>query len=159
MLYRGQIGRILGYFLRRQTPSAEAHELAHDAFQRLIQLGSANVSLFDKPEAYLQKIARNLMIDRMKAARRRAYDLHISSDDAELEGAALEPQLEARDMLNRVEAAMQQLKPRTREVFMARRVDGLSYAEISERTGLSFKVIEKEMARAIAHLQQLFGRG
>ena len=61
-------------------------------------------------------------------------------------------------MLSRVEAAMLQLKPRTREIFMACRVDGLSYAEISKRTGLSFKVIEKEMARALAHLHRTFGR-
>jgi RNA polymerase sigma-70 factor (ECF subfamily) len=137
----------------------EAHDLAHDAFQRLIQLGNANVNMLEKPEAYLQQIARNLVFDKIKTARRRSFHLHIQSDYAALEGPALEPQLEARDMLNRVEAAMQQLKPRTREVFMARRVDGLSYAEISEQTGLSFKIIEKEMARAIAHLQQLFGRG
>ena len=41
---------------------------------------------------------------------------------------------------------------------MARRVDGLSYDEIAERTGLSHKAIEKQMARAIAHLDRTLGR-
>jgi DNA-directed RNA polymerase specialized sigma24 family protein len=41
---------------------------------------------------------------------------------------------------------------------MARRVQGLSYAEIREQMGLSFKIIEKEMARAIAHINRAVGR-
>ena len=157
-IYRDEAPRLTRYFRRHLRGSEEAHDLAQDVFRRFAQLGSANVRLLERPEAYLHQIARNLVRDRMKTARRRAYDLHIPSDDAVLESPALVSQLEARDMLSRVEVAMLQLKPRTREVFMACRVNGLSYVEISEQTGLSFKVIEKEMARALAHLHRTFGR-
>jgi RNA polymerase sigma-70 factor (ECF subfamily) len=155
-VFRIESPRLMRFFRRRIGQVDDAYDLLQEAFLRLARISS--MTLVERPDAYLHRIAGNLLRDRAKAGRRSAYDLHIPSDDAMLESPALEPQLEARDMLNRVDAAMLQLKPRTREVFMACRVDGLSYAEIRERTGLSFKAIEKEMARALAHLHRTVGR-
>jgi RNA polymerase sigma-70 factor (ECF subfamily) len=66
--------------------------------------------------------------------------------------------LESRDTLRRLEAAMLKLKPKTREIFMAHRIDGLSYAEIADRTGLSVKGVEKQMGKAIAMIDRLLDR-
>ncbi len=60
--------------------------------------------------------------------------------------------LEARDRLARIEEAVLRLKPLTREIFLACRLDGYSYAEIAERTGLSVRGVEKQMSRAIRQL-------
>ncbi len=60
--------------------------------------------------------------------------------------------LEARDRLARIEEAVLRLKPLTREIFLACRLDGYSYAEIAERTGLSVRGVEKQMSRAIKQL-------
>lgn len=61
-------------------------------------------------------------------------------------------------MLRRLEAIMLKLKPRTRAIFIAHRIDGLSYAEIAERTGLSVKGVEKQMSKAIAHIDRMLDR-
>lgn len=149
----------LGRFFRRQTGRSEdVGDLLQEVFLRFAGLSRERISSLNRPEAYLHQIARNLLRDRAKTARRRAADLHLCADDVPLAGPSPDAQLEARDMLNRVEAAMLLLKPRTREIFMARRVDGLSYDEIAERMGLSHKAIEKQMARAIAHLDRTLGR-
>ena len=47
--------------------------------------------------------------------------------------------LELRDTLRRLEHAVSKLKPRTREIFLAHRIHGFTYAEIAERTGLSIR--------------------
>lgn len=47
------------------------------------------------------------------------------------------------------EAAVLTLPRFTREVFLAHRIDDLSYAEIARITGTSERRIEREMARAI----------
>lgn len=111
-----------------------------------------------RPEAYLRQIARNLLRDRAKAARRHAEALHVPFDDEAISDADETRRLEARDSLNRLEAAMARLKPKTREIFMAHRLDGFSYAEIAEHTGMSVKGVEKQMSRAIVELRRLMDR-
>ncbi|MFT2658027.1 RNA polymerase sigma factor, partial [Escherichia coli] len=54
--------------------------------------------------------------------------------------------------MRRLERALDRLKPLTRNVFLARRLDGYSYVEIAERTGLSVRAVEKQMSRAIQQL-------
>ncbi len=50
---------------------------------------------------------------------------------------------------------MARMKPKTREIFLAHRLDGMSYAEIAEVTGMSVSGVEKQMIRAIAQLARL----
>jgi RNA polymerase sigma-70 factor (ECF subfamily) len=54
------------------------------------------------------------------------------------------------DTLRRLEAALRHLSPRTREIFLAQRLGGMSYSEIAQRTGLSVRRVEKHMITAIA---------
>ena len=56
------------------------------------------------------------------------------------------PSIETRE---RLEAAFAKLPPFTQIVFLAQRLDDLSYAEIATITGVSVRRIEREMARAI----------
>lgn len=51
--------------------------------------------------------------------------------------------------LARMEAALLTLPRLTREVFLAHRIDDLSYAEIAEITGLSVRQVERRMADAL----------
>ena len=67
--------------------------------------------------------------------------------------------LESRDTLRRLEQAIARLKPRTREIFLAHRIHGFTYAQIAERTGLSVKGVEKQMSKAIAKIDRLLDRG
>jgi RNA polymerase sigma-70 factor (ECF subfamily) len=48
-----------------------------------------------------------------------------------------------------------QLMPRlTRDIFLAHRLDGLPYAEIARRTGLTVRQVERRMARALVLLDR-----
>ncbi|MCW2337485.1 RNA polymerase sigma-70 factor (ECF subfamily) [Sphingobium sp. B2D3A] len=51
--------------------------------------------------------------------------------------------------LARMEAALLTLPRLTREVFLAHRIDDLSYAEIAEITGLGVRQVERRMADAL----------
>ena len=50
---------------------------------------------------------------------------------------------------------MMQLRPRPRAIYIAHRVEELSYAEIAARCGIGVKGVEKHMAYAIATLDRL----
>lgn len=54
--------------------------------------------------------------------------------------------------LQRIERVLSRLDRTTREIFLAHRLDDMSYTEIAERTGLPVKDVERRMAKAMRRL-------
>jgi RNA polymerase sigma-70 factor (ECF subfamily) len=62
------------------------------------------------------------------------------------------------DLLRSMEEAMLNIPKLQREIFMAHRLDNMSYGEIARRTGLTVRQVERHMSRAIYKLgKQLDG--
>jgi RNA polymerase sigma factor (sigma-70 family) len=154
-LYAAEAPRLWRFFRRRTACPDEASDLVHETFSRVLaqepRTGFRNVG------GYLTRIAQNLLRDRAKIARRRSADLHEPVDEAVLAGTDQLRLLEVRDMLDRLEAAMLELPQATREIFMAHRLEGLTYIEIADRTGLTAKQVEKAIARALVELDRALG--
>jgi RNA polymerase sigma-70 factor (ECF subfamily) len=144
--------------LTRQTGCREtALELAQETFLRLLRMSPGRLAGLERPDAYLGRISANLAHDRgrnLALAERSRDSLEMLSDRV-VDQVSL---LESRDTLRRLELAIGKLKPRTREIFLAHRLEGLTYAEIAERTGLSVKGVEKQMSKAIAKIDRLLDR-
>jgi RNA polymerase sigma-70 factor (ECF subfamily) len=152
-LYRRESPRLVRVLARDTSDREEARDLVQDVFFRLVRLRKEGAVL-ERPQAYLRRIASNLLKDRAKIAARRSASLHVVADEECLAAPDQHTLLESRDMLRRLEAAMMRLRPKTREIFMAHRVEGLSYSEIAERTGLSVKGVEKQMGKALVQLDR-----
>ncbi len=56
--------------------------------------------------------------------------------------------------LRRIERAVRKLPRLQREIFLAARLDDMSYAEIAERTGLSVRDVEQHLAKALASIDR-----
>lgn len=153
-IYRQQRPKILR-FLSRRTPPDRAEDLVQDAFVRLAAFNPDRLDAVRLPGAYLRRSAINALCNEVLVSRRQSADFHVPVDDVDLLAPDQTRALEARDTLRRVEQATLRLRPLTREIFMAHRLDGYSYQEIAERTGLSVKGVEKHMSRAIATLHRL----
>ena len=156
-LYHVQAPRLMRYFARR-VGHQDARDLVHEAFVSFIATVARQARAVERPEAYLSRIAGNLVVKRARTAARRSAAFHVAADDVPLAGSNPHAHLEARDMLDRLETAMLGLRPMTREIYMAHRLDGYSYSEIAERTGLSVKRVEKHMTRAIAQLDAVLSK-
>jgi RNA polymerase sigma factor (sigma-70 family) len=63
-------------------------------------------------------------------------------------------QLDDAEIRRRLERAMTRVPRTTREVFLAHRLDDMSYREIAERTGLSMREVERHMMRAIVAMDR-----
>jgi RNA polymerase sigma-70 factor (ECF subfamily) len=50
------------------------------------------------------------------------------------------------DLPRRLEEAVAVMPRKQREIFLAHRLDDMSYAEIASRTGLSVRQVERQMA-------------
>jgi len=64
----------------------------------------------------------------------------------------LPPGLTEEEVLARMEAILLRLPRLTAEVFLAHRVDHLTYAQIAEGTGLTVPQVKRRMARALLAL-------
>lgn len=157
-LYRNESPKLIRILSRQTSNGADAQDLVQDVFFRFARMRGSWPSSLERPQAYLRRIATNLVKDRAKTAFRHSVALHIVADEESLPGIDPHRLLESRDMLRRLEAAMMRLRPRTREIFMAHRIDGMTYAEIAERTGLSVKGVEKQMSKALAQLDRVLNR-
>lgn len=158
MIYRNERHALMRFITRYRSNPEDAGDVAQEAFLRLAQSEQSRSDRILQPRAFLWQIARNLVRNQAKSAARRGEHLHVAYDDDAVSDANELARLEARDGLARVEAVMRRMKPKTREIFMAHRLDGMSYSEIADRTGMTVWGVEKQMAKAMAMLLKYAGR-
>jgi RNA polymerase sigma-70 factor (ECF subfamily) len=149
-LYRDEAPHLARYFERR-VPAADVFDFVQESFRRV--LGHTP----ERPGAFLGRTAANLVIEFRRAAMRRRAHLHEPFDERQLGGVDPIPQLEARDALGRVDAALRQMKPKTRDIFLMSRIEGKSYAEIGVILGMSEDGVRKQVSKAIHVLRRRVG--
>ncbi|GGN57294.1 hypothetical protein GCM10011349_35710 [Novosphingobium indicum] len=144
-------------FFRRQARFAspdEADDLAQEAITRFLR--AAPSTHMATPQAYLRRIASNLLIDRAQHGSTRLAQISVplvEGLDRPVEYDQHQ-QLEAREELAHYEQVLRQLKPRVLKVFLLSRVEGYTYKEIAARLGLTVFTVKRDMLQAIAHLDQ-----
>jgi len=84
----------------------------------------------------------------LKAPARRVFERATEEDRGEWQGPVHPEQLAT------MERAMLSLSRTTREVFLAHRLDGSSYAETARATGLSIRQVERHMVKALLRLSR-----
>ena len=130
----------------------EAADLVQDAFLKTVEAGAkAHV---EKPVHLLFRIARNAVIDRLRSKGRAA--VLFRNEDADAVDLAANPEriLIASERLKRAMACIDRMPPKRREAFLLHRIEGLSYAQIARRAGISIKTVEKHMTSAMAQLSR-----
>lgn len=145
--------RLRGLLRRKGQSSEDAEDLAQDALLKL-ELYQRAQDVRD-PEAFLRRTAVNQAID--EARRTRRSPLSTSPLDAfDLVDPSPTPDdlFAANRSLERLTAGLQAMNTKSRDVLMAQRLDGLSYAQIAEQFGISQSAVEKRLARGMRFLQE-----
>ena len=124
----------------------DADDLVQEAWVRLACYEREQIVA--KPEAFLMRAALNLSIDSHRA--RVSHGEEVLLDEVVLVDTApgAEAVVLARERLARLSVCLSRLSDKTRDVFLAHRVDGLTYREIAQRHGLSVSTVEKHIAKA-----------
>ena len=137
--------------LRARLGSADdASEMVHDAFARL--LGAGARADLREPEAFLNRIVRNLLIDRSRRRSSRGPDLPLEHAPEPWIPPEQESSLEMEQLRIRYRGIVEALPERMRQVFLLHRVDGLSYREIGDRLGISPRTAEWHVGEAIVRI-------
>lgn len=146
--------RRLRQALRRHGRSdQEAEDLIQDAFARLECYKRERP--VDQPEAFLVRTVVNLSVDAFRHDRLHG-DVETLTEQSVLIDATPGPDevLASRQRLTRLSAGLEKLSERTRDIFLAHRLEGLGQAEIAKQYGVSLSAVEKHIAKALLFLTE-----
>lgn len=140
--------RVFRYFTRKAGRDA-APDLTQEAFARLLRSGALDRA--ECPEAYLTRIARNLLIDR--ARRKKCGPVAFYPLDEERDAVSRPRQgwrIEATDLFHLYRRTVRVMPVKTRRVFLMRRVKRMSCKEIAAALGISVATVDYHMVQALA---------
>ncbi|SDZ67455.1 sigma-70 family RNA polymerase sigma factor [Pseudomonas sp. NFIX28] len=142
---------LIGTWTRRLKNRAQAEDLAHDTFVRVLE---SDATAVQQPRAYLHQTARNIAVDAYRREDRRgAMELEAVYQGASPSGDP-EHFMHAIQLADSIERALGELPLNCRKVFVWQKLEGLTQAEIAERLGLSKNMVEKYMIRTLRHLRE-----
>lgn len=136
----------------RHAPDAE--DVAQESWARISSV-MAKGHKVDNLRTYLLRILRNLVIDHHRREKAR---IDIPAPEEVLAAVPdprpnAEAQLVTRDELRRMDRIIAGMPAKARAVFCLARIEGLSYAEIGRRLGVSRQTVHDHMTRALLALQ------
>ena len=146
----------LGRFLQaRLGASSDVEDLLQDLYLKVAALDPA-MEVRDA-RAFLYRLASNQMMDRWRSgqrsvARDAAWRLanHAVGTTEDLDDApSAEAVVVGRQKLAALTCAVDGLPDKTRTVFRLHKFEGLSYAEVAGRLGISRSSVEKHMMEAL----------
>jgi RNA polymerase sigma factor (sigma-70 family) len=151
-LFMASRPELLRFLQLRGVSADEADDLVQDLY---LKLESRTLGPIAEPRAYLFRMADNLLIDRRRAAMRRArreeqWTHRGSSSESSLgdRAVATDDALIAQHQLRLVESALARLPERTVEIFRRFRIEGERQKRIAADLGISVSAVEKHLQRA-----------
>ncbi|AIC19840.1 RNA polymerase subunit sigma-24 [Pseudomonas chlororaphis] len=137
--------------LRRRLGSEDlANDVLHETYLRVDRMEEPpNLA---QPNAYLYRMALNIAADRRQADARlltgsEVEELLQISDEALDPSRVVGGQREIQSLLK----ALYELPARRRKIFIAARLEEAPHLEISQRFGISTRMVEKEIKAALGH--------
>jgi RNA polymerase sigma factor (sigma-70 family) len=149
-IYNARGSDLLRYLRHRLRNSADARDIAQEAFLRFLRLDE--LDRVRNPEAYIFRIASNLLWERR--LRERA-ELAGSPAEEELIAEHTPFELAIADQeATRLRAAVDSLPPARRSVLMLHIRDGLSFSQIGVASGITTSLAKKHYYRALAECRE-----
>lgn len=138
--------------LARTGDPDRAADIVQDTWLRVAATQALGVSV-GNPRGYVLRVAQNLAIDEGRRLTRLGK-IHAAeeeglgvSDPAPLVDAALL----AKERVAMLDAALQELPERARNILLLNRVEGLTQVEIAQKLGVSPSLVSQDLAKALKH--------
>jgi RNA polymerase sigma factor (sigma-70 family) len=145
-------------FLRRRllqrgrSDRRDVDELIQEGFLRLCRYQHEQQAPVRDRVAFLLDVVEKVHIDHVRRAvltRRIFSDQPFEQVDCADTASLPEQDAEVHELIERIERTLAAANPRTREAFLLHRFDGMSYAEIAERLGISTRAVTNHIAKAL----------
>lgn len=140
------------FLIKVLNSEADADDVLQEMNLRLIRK-ERREPVAEFPRSYMLMTATNIIRDRWRRQRVRQAGLHIPLD--QLEHADERPTADTtliwRQGLQIVKSALAELKPADRLIFLLHRVEGKTFREISEETGIPLRTVQRRASDALSH--------
>jgi RNA polymerase sigma factor (sigma-70 family) len=155
--------RLFHFIRKRVDDQGDAEDILQDVFYELTEAYRL-MKPVEQVGAWLYRVARNRIIDRFRKRRAEAFG-EVSVGAREEEAIRLEDLLPSPDagpeaayarsvLLEELDAALEELPEEQREVFVAHEIDGRSFKQLADETGLSINTLLSRKRYAILHLRR-----
>jgi len=152
-------------FIRSRVPDErDAEDILQDVFYELVE-AYRMMKPIERVGAWLYRVARNRITDLFRKRRpdATAGDPAAIREDGEL--LLLEDRLPSADagpeaayaravLIAELDAALDELPEEQREAFVAHEIEGRSFKEVAQRTGLSVNTLVLRKHYAVVHLRE-----
>lgn len=151
VLYSDHHGWLQGWLRRRLGDAHHAADVSQDTFIRILQAcrnRELALESLREPRAYLTTIAGRLLINHYRRLSLEQEWAAAMAAMPEQQAPSPEECLVILQALQQVDAMLDALPAKVRTVFLLSQVDGLGYAEIADRMGVTVRTVKRYMASA-----------
>jgi len=154
--------RLRSFILKHAPSRLDAEDILQDVFSEFVEAYRL-LTPIQQTGAWLFRVARNRIIDRFR--RRRTEDA-VRASDGRGEGEELlldelpspdagpDAVFARRILVDELAAALAELPAEQREVFIAHEVDGRSFRELAEATGVNLNTLLARKRYAVLRLRE-----
>ncbi len=151
-------------FIRRRVPDPrDAEDVLQDVFYRLVEANRLLMPI-EHVTGWLFRVARNRITDLFRKKKPELFSDAVSEDE-EGETLQIEDLLPSPDagpealyfrnlLLDELALALDELPDEQREVFVAHELEGRSFKELAEETGVSVNTLLSRKRYAVLHLRE-----
>ena len=152
-------------FVRKRVPdTADAEDILQDVLYELVEAYRL-MRPIEHASAWLYRVARNRIVDFFRRKRLAALAdalVERADDEGVLTLEDLLPSPDAgpeavyarRVLLQELSAALEELPEEQRDVFIAHEIDGRSFKELAEHTGVGLNTLLSRKRYAVVHLRR-----
>ena len=164
-VFRRERGRLRNFIRKRVANESDAEDILQEVFSELVE-SYWLMRPVEQVGAWLFRVARNRITDLFRKTKTEPRGVEAANADEEdgglgsleelLPSPAMGPEAEyARGvLLDELEAALEELPAAQREVFVAHALEGRSFKELAEETGVSVNTLLSRKHYAVVFLRQ-----
>lgn len=144
------------YLQKYRSNKSDIADLLQDIYLRVYDSARRELPQVTRPFVFVT--AHNVLVDRVR--REKVIPLEtvesIEALGVAAEAPGVEESIVAREELRRVQAALDELPPRSREAIVLRQVNGLSRREIAVRMGIAEQTVKWHLNAGVRALAEIF---
>lgn len=144
-IYRKRGADLLSYLSRRLRHDADARDVAQEAFLRLLRLDDQE--RLRNPEAYLFRIAGNLLWERRLRQQQEPHDGTL--DELESEAPTPLESMAAAEELAQLSLSIDALPAIQRAIMVLHLREGMSFSQIAAHTGITLSLAKKHYYKGV----------